>query len=228
MATLTKTLVSDILEMISDWRGESTTDTSASRIRAVSRAEQDFAGRKRWRIYRLPDQTLTAAGTSTETIGSSTYPMRTKGLAEFFVGDTTEVSRHTIVDFNTYKNLYNQNSTTPMVYEYYDVASDAWKVKINPTPTAGQTITYSYYWQPPERTSASDSVVCDNPLIIAHLALADIYGGEEEFEKQQLEQRTAEQMIGEAEGDEEEPADNQSYAMSAIENSLRPKGIGSY
>ena len=228
MSTLTKTTVADILEMISDWRGESSTDTSASRIRAISRAEQDFAGRRRWRTHRLPDQTITAAGTSTETIGSSTYPMRTKGLSEFFVGGTLESDRYSIVDFNNFKNLYNQNSTTPMVYEYYDVVNDAWKVKINPTPDAGETITYSYYWQPPERTSTTDYVVCDNPLIIAHLALADIYGGEEEFEKQQLERNTAEEMIGEMEGDEDNPADNQRYEMSSIVNQTMPRGVGSY
>lgn len=224
----TKVPISDICQMISDWRGESSTDTSAGRIRAISRAEQDFAGRKRWRTHRLPDQTITASGSSTETIGSTNFPMRTKGLAEVFVGGITESCRYTIVDYNNFKNLVNQNSTARIVYEYYDATNDAWKIVFNPVPTAGQTIYYTYFWQPADKTSADEYVYCDNPLLIGHLALADIYGQEEEFEKQQLEQRVAEQMIGEMEGDEEEPADNQTYQMSSIENMSRPRGYGSY
>lgn len=228
MASNTYTLVSDICQVISDWRGESTADTSAGRIRAISRAEQDFALRKLWRTHRVNDAAIVAAGTATETIGSATLPMRTKGLTEFFVGGTTEDKRYAIVDFNAFKNLYNNNNTTQMVYEYFDVANNVWKVKINPTPTASLAITYSYYYNPPVRTLTTEKVLCDNPLIVAHLALADIYGSEEELEKQQIEQNKAEELIGELEGYEEMPAINQLYIPGAIENQSRSRGIGSY
>lgn len=224
----TQTLVSDICQIVSDWRGESSSDTSASRIRAISRAEKNYALRKLWRIYRLNDQTITASGSSSETIGSSTYPMRTKGLTEVFVGGTTEDKRYSIIDFNVFKNLFNRNNNSRLVYEYYDQANQLWKVKINPTPTAGDTIYYTYFYQPPTRTLTSEYVVCDNPLIIAHLALADIYGAEEEFEKQQIESNAAEEMIAEQEGYEEMPAVNQTYGMSSTENQIRNRGIGSY
>ena len=58
MSTNTKTTVLDILQQISDLRGESTTDTGANRIRFVSRAERDFARRSFRRIFLLKDQAV--------------------------------------------------------------------------------------------------------------------------------------------------------------------------
>lgn len=224
----TKTLVSDICEVISDWRGESATDTSASRIRAVSRAAHDFAVEKLWRTHRLIDQTISSGGTGIETIGSTTYPMRTKGLTELFVGGTTEDKRYAIVDFNKFKSLYNANNNYQMCYEYFDPVLDLWKVKINPTPAAAVTITYTYYFVQPELTLATEYVICDNASIVAHLALADIYGQEEEFEKQALEEQKAQREINRLTGYDDMPAINQLYTMSSAENQRGDRGIGSY
>jgi hypothetical protein len=224
----TRTTVTDECQMISDWRGESSNDTSAKRIRAISRAAHDFALARRWRTHRLTDQVITSGGTGIETIGSVTYPMRTKGLAEVFVGGTTEDKRYQIVDFNKYKNLYNSNNSLQICYEYYDPVLDLWKVKINPSPAVGVIITYTYYFVQPDFTTVSDTVICDDQSIIAHLALADIYGQEEEFEKQALEEQKAREEMKNLEGYEDAPADNQLYQMGSVENSRKDQGIGNY
>lgn len=228
MATLYKSTVADVLQIVSDLRGESSTNTDASRIRSVSRAEQDFAKRKYWRLFLLPDQTQSGDGSaSTFTVGSATYPMREKGLAEVFVGGTTEDKRCTVVDFFKYKAMYNGNASARLVYEYYDVANDLWKMKVNPVPANGDTITYSYFWVPPTRTATSDAVVCPNFDILARLALAYTYEGEDE-DKYQDELLIVEQLIEEEYGKSNSPAQNQLYAMESIVNSVRPRGIGSY
>jgi hypothetical protein len=226
MGTQTATLVSTICQWISDLRGESTADTSAGRIRAVSRAEQDFANRYFWRCYLVKNQTVAGTGVSDYTIGSATYPMRQKGLAEVFAGGTTEDKRYQVVDFNEYMRAYNSNNSARIAYEWYDEANDLWKVHINYTGTG--TITYSHFWLPPVRTLATEKVICPNARIIVLLGLADIYEGEDSKEDALAKKQEAEQLINELKGQETTPAVNQLYGMSAIENAVRNRGIGSY
>lgn len=228
MATLYKGLVSDICQIISDYRGESTVDTSAKRVRAISRQEQSIAKRKLWRFYLLANQTQAGSGVNDYTIGSATYPMRQKGLSEVFVGGTTEDKRYQIVDFNRYKNIYNNNNAAKIVYEWYDAANDLWKMHINPIPTASDTITYSHFWLPPVRTASSDAVTFIDDEALARLALAEIYEGEDEDDKAIAQKSLAEQILEEAIGVENMPAQNQTYNMGAIENSITSRGIGSY
>jgi hypothetical protein len=234
MASNTKTTVLDILQQISDLRGESSTNTDANRIRFVSRTERDFARRFFWRIFLLPNQTTVGSGVNDYTLGSATYPFRPKGLMEVFVdttGDsdvTQESSRYQIVDYAKFKNLYNRNNATRMVYEWYDVANDVWKMHINPAPEATETITYSYFWEPPKRTVTTDAVICPNPKIIVLLAAADLFDSEDELQKAQLYKNEAEQLILELQSLENTPAVNQLYSMGAIESSISDNGIGSY
>lgn len=228
MATQTAGTVNDVLQIIADLRGESSVDSSAMRIRAVSRSERDYALRKYWRTHRLESTTTGDGSASDFTIGSASYPMRIKGLTEVFVGGTTEDKRHQIVDFNKYKNLYNRDNSTKMAYEWYDAANDAWKVHINPVPANGDTIYYTYFWEPPTRTATSDAVVCPNLKIIAKLALGYIYEGEDEDQKAILAKQDAEQMILELDGMEVMPAQNQIYTVGAIENSVQDQGFGTY
>ena len=229
-----RSLVSDVLEIISDLRGESSTNTDANRIRAVSRANQDFARRKFWKFYLKPDQTQVGDATNDYTIGSATYPMRFKGLTEVFVAKTSdtvktlESMRHTIIDFNTYKNLYNQSNSVQIVYEWFDSANDLWKMHINPAPAATDTITYSFYWEPPEITLASEYVICPNTRIIAYLALAEIYDGEDEGDLADKRRIEAEQLIAEVIGQDNAPAVNQLITMYPIESATTSTGIGTY
>lgn len=227
MATQTSFTVLEALTRISDLRGESPVDTNASRIRAVSHSERDFAKRKFWRTHLLRDQTTTSTGSADVTIGSSTFPMRMKGLTELFVDGTLESSRYEIVDFNVFKIRYNNSNSDRMVYEWYDATNDLWKVHINPTPETGKIITYSYYWEPPTRTATTDVIVCPNVDIIARLTLASIYEGEDE-DKYQEQLMLAESLIDEYVALENSPAVNQLYTVSAIENASRPRGIGTY
>lgn len=226
MSTLAKYLVSDILQIISDLRGESSVNTDSDRIRAISRAEQDLAKRQFFRIHLVKDQSIgTGDGsTSTFTIGTTTYPMRNKGLMEVFVGGTTEDKRREVVDFAQYKELYNSNGSANIAYEYYDQANDAWKVKINPVPANNDAITGSWYYIPPTRTATSDGVVTSDPYIIAYLALGDIYHGEDELQSEQLARQEAENRIAEMIGNENSPAINQTYQMQPGTR----KGIGTY
>ena len=228
MATLYKGLVSDILQIISDYRGETTVDASAKRVRAVSRQEQSLAKRKLWNFYLLPNQTQAGDGSSDYTIGSATYPMRQKGLSEVFVGGTTEDKRYQIVDFFKFKNLFNRNNATKIVYPWYDAANDLWKMHINPAPTASDTITYSYYWIPPTRTTSTDGVTFIDDEALARLALSEIYEGEDEDDKAVAQKSLAEQIISEEMGIDNMPAQNQTYSMGAVENSITYRGIGSY
>jgi len=228
MATTTSTLVSDILQIISDWRGESAVNSDAARIRAISRAEQDIAMRTYWRHFLLRNQTSVGDGTNDLSIGSASYPMRPKGLTEVFNGGTTEDKRHSLVDFNAWKDAYNRDNATRTIYEWYDAANDIWKVHFGSTVSASTTVTYSYYWMPPKRTLTTERIVCPNPQAVAHLALAEIYHGEDELQKEQLERQLAEQLISEMIGMENAPAHGQTYQMGAVENAGRNRGFGSY
>lgn len=230
MATSPAHTVNDILQIISDLRGESSVSTDSSRIRAISRSEQDLAKRKFFKIHLAKDQSIgTGDGSTTAfTIGSATYPMRLHGLSEVFVGGTTEDKRYTVLDFHNYKNTYNQNNSARIAYEYYDQANDLWKVQINPAPSSGTAVTASWFYTPPTRTLTSDIVVCQDPYIIAYLALGDIYHGEDELQLEQQARGEAEQRIGELTGIDNAPAVNQRIEMSSSINQLRPRGIGTY
>jgi len=229
MATLQSDTVQNVLQIVSDLRGETSTNTDAVRIRAVSRAERDFALRHFFRTHLLIDQTTTGDGSNSNfTIGSTAYPMRFKGLAELYVGGTTSDKRYDLVDAPTFRTRYNANNADLIAYEWYDAANDAWKVKINPTPENGVTITYSYYWEPPKRTATSDVVVCPNMDILARLAMAYIYEGEDEPQKAQDNFALAEQLIDEVLGQETSPAIGTRIAMDAIENDGKPRGLGTY
>ena len=224
-------LVSDILQIVSDLRGESTVNTSAARIRAVSRGEQDIAKRRFFRIHLVKDQSLGTGDGSTSdfTVGSTTYPMRLKGLAEIFIGGTNSESyRRQIVDFMTYKNQIANNASATIAYEYFDPVNRLWKVHINPVPNSGDAIYASWFYMPPTRTLSSEYVVVEDPFIVAYLALADIYHGEDELQLEQLARSEAETRIEELSGIDEAPAVNQIYTMPAIENSIRTRGIGTY
>ena len=228
--------VGDVLQIVSDLRGESSTNSDATRIRAVSRANQDFARRMFWRFYRLNNQTIVGTAANDYTIGGSavaTYPMRMKGLSEVFVAKTADTyktynsERCAIVDYNTYKNLFNQNNSAPIVYEWFDAANDIWKMHINPAPATTDTVTYSYYWEPPTKTLTTDKVICPNVIILALLALGEIYKSEDERDLSLEVKNEAEQLISECVGKENSPAVNQTYSMGAVENATQPKGIGS-
>lgn len=228
MATLNKGLVSDILQMISDYRGESSVNSDANRVRAISRQEQSIAKRRFWNFYLLPNQTVAGSGVNDYAVGSATYPMRQKGLSEVFVGSTIESNRYQIVDYYKYKNLYNRNNADKIVYTWYDAANDLWKMHINPAPTASDTITYSFYWIPPTRTASTDPVTFIDDEALARLALSEIYEGEEEDDKAIAQKSLAEQIIEEAIGVENAPSVNQTYSFGAIENSVKNQGFGSY
>lgn len=228
MATQTEHTVSEIAQIVSDLRGESTVNTGSSRIRAISRAEQDFARRRLWKSHLLANVTTTGDGTNDYAAGSTTYPMRNKGLTEVFVGGTTEDKRYQVIDYVRFKAEFNKNNSSRVAYEWYDTANDLWKMHISPAPETGVTIYYTYFWTPPTRTLTTDEVICGNPEIIAYLASAQIYEGEDEDQKAILARQQAERLIDEQIGDDNMPAVNQTYAMGAIENSGRPQGFGTY
>ena len=183
-----------------------------------------------FRIHLIKDQSIGTgdAVTSTFTIGSATYPMRMKGLCEVFVGGTLESDRIEVLDFADYKVRYNNNNSDRIAYEYYDQANDLWKVKINPVPASGDAITGSWYFIPPTRTLTTELVLCENSDIITHLALARLYHSEDELQKEQLELKAAEDLIGELMGRENAPAVGQTYSMKATENTGGNRGIGNY
>lgn len=228
MATQTTFTVNDVLTAVADLRGESSVNSDASRIRAVSRANRDFAKRMFWRTHLLRNQTTTGDGTSADfSIGSSTRPMRMKGLCEVYVGGTAEQHRRQIVDYQAYKALYSQNNSEPIAYEWYDASNDLWKMHVNPVPANGDTIYYSYFWEPATLTTTTDSIVCPNMDIIVRLTNSYIYEGDDE-EKYKDELVKAEQLISDYIGLENTPAINQTYSFGAIENSVRSRGIGTY
>lgn len=223
MASIT---VQNVLQIISDLRGESTVNTNASRIRAVSRAEQDFAKRKFFRMHHVKNQSIGTGDGDTQDfeIGDDTYPMRMKGLTEVFVGGYNESNRFEAVDFGEFKRRYNANNGRRLVYEFFDPTDEIWKVHISPTPSDDEEITASWYYIPAEKTAVTDTIICNDPYIIAYSALADIYHGEDELQKEQLARQEAENRIGEAVGMEEAPAPGQLYVVPNIE----PRAIGDY
>lgn len=200
MASLFEFTVNDILTLISDLKGETSVDTSAMRIRAVDRASKDFALRREWQLFRIPDLTVVGNGTATYTLGSASYPARPSGLLEVFVTTTgssnmtPESSRKEIISFEDFKSKYNDNASADIAYQYFDVVANEWKIKINPTPAATETITYSYYWMPPTVTTTAGKVYCYDPLIIARLANAYIYEYEDE-DKYQDQLQISESLI---------------------------------
>jgi len=220
----TKFLVSTILQTVSDLRGESTVNTSARRIRAVSRAENDYSNRKFWHTHLLKDQSMAGDTTSDYTVGSATYPMRENGLADIRIGGTTEAYRYDIVDKDTYNVKISNDSGTKVAYLWFDDTNNLWKVHVNATPAATKTIYYSFYWQSPTRTATTDYVTVLNPMIIVKLALADIYEGEDEVTKSLTAKNEAEQLISEAIGADNSPAVNQTVVMG---NNVS-QGYGTY
>lgn len=228
MATLNQGTVNDILERISDLRGENATITDNVRVRAVSRQEQSLAKRFFSKLFLLQDQTTTGTGLNSYTLGSSTYPVNQKGLSEVFVGDTLESSRYKIVDFFNFKDLYNRDSTAKLAYQYYDIANNLWKMYLSPAPTASETIYYSYFWMPPTRTQSSDAVVSFDFEALARLALADLYEAEDEDDKA-FDQRTiAEQIINDALSQENTTPIGQNFSMGSSSNAGRNRGFGTY
>lgn len=169
---------------------------------------------------------MSGTGVNDYTIGSSIYQYRPKGLSELFVGGTTEDKRHSIVDFQTFKNLYSRNNSEKLVYEWYDAANDLWKVHINPAPS--DTIYYSYFWIPAKKTSSSDSVVTMSIEALARFSLAEIYDTEDEFEKAAEQRNIAEQIVSDEIAWENTPAVGQLYSMGSLTNSVKTRGIGSY
>jgi hypothetical protein len=222
----TKSTVNDILQIMADVRGESSVDVSSKRIRMVSRAEKDFARRIFWRTFLLKDQTTVGYGNNDYEIGSATYPFRPKGLMEVMVATTgdTPTQKYSIVDFNNFKDLYIANNGERMVYEWYNASDDKWNMHINPAPAVTETITYSFFWEPPTRTTTTAAIICPNPKIIALLALADLAHSEDEIQTEQLLKNEAEQLIAELVGLENTPAINQTYSMRTAEG----KGFGTY
>jgi len=95
---------------------------------------------------------------------------------------------------------------------------------INPAPEAGDTITYSYYWEPPTIATTAAEVICPDINIIARLALKEIYEGEDEQDLADKQGNIAEQMIVEHIGKDNIPAVGQFYTMNPIEG----YGIGNY
>lgn len=231
MATQTADTISNVLQIVSDWRGESTIKTDANRVRAVSRSERAFARRKLWDYFHLKNKTQSGDGGNDYTIGDSTNHYMEKGLSELFVstdGSTTEDKRYSIVDYHRYKNIYNNNTSTKMVYEWYDSANDLWKIHINPAPAADETLTYSHFWVPAKKDSSSDTVYCPDMNILAHLSLAEIYQGEDEIDSSLDEKQAAEQIISEIFGIQNSPNVNQLYSMTSITNAISFRGIGTY
>lgn len=231
MATGTAHTITSVLQIVSDWKGESSTNTDADRVRAVSRSEVTFARRKLWDYFHLKNQTVSGDGSNDYTIGDATNRYQEKGLSEVFVstdGGTSEDKRYAIVDFHRYKNIYNNNNSAKICYEWYDSANDLWKIHINPAPSASDTITYSFYWQPAPKTSSSDTVYCPDINILAHLTAAEVYMGEDEQDLAQDELALAEQIISEMFGKSNSPNVNQLYSMSSSTNSITFRGIGTY
>lgn len=224
MATPYKATVESILEAISDYRGENTTNTDARRIRAVSRSEGTIAQRTNWELNQINNQTITSTGVATYTVGSTDYPLREKGMIELFVDGTAETNRYTICDAKTFKQLYNDNPLNQLYFVEYVPATDIWQVTISPTPETGITITYSYFWTPPERTLTTDSVVCIDMEALARLALAEVYDGEDEPEKAAIERNKVEQILSGAQQIDDGPATGQTYVDSGNNSS----GIGNY
>ena len=212
MATANKFLASDILQIISDLRGESSVNSDSVRIRAIDRSVRDFSTRRFWGVYRLKDQTKVSTGDGDYEIGSATYPFRRKGLTEVFSGGTGEANRYEIIDQNDFKAAFNADNTRKLAYEWYDAANDMWKLHLSPD-TSGDTITYTFYWQGPSVTSTTSPVYTPDPDIIARRALAYLYEGEDEDAYSEMYQ-LSERMAQSWDEIEDTPNVNQTYSMT--------------
>lgn len=190
-----KFLISDILQGISDARNESSVNTDAKRIRAVSNAEIDFFKRYNWTIAFKKNVVTTGDGGNDYTIGTLSFPMREKGLTELFVGGLLESNRVQVVSITDYQELINGDPNSKVCYEYYDQDNDAWKVHINPAVDTGVTIYYSYFFEPASKTLTSEYVYCNNRKILIKNALVEIYTSEEEDQKAAIAGQEAEQLI---------------------------------
>jgi len=224
MATRSAETITNILQRVSDLRGETSINTDAVRIRFVSESEAEFARRKIWLLHLLRNQTITGDATNSYTIGSVAYPMRLKGLSEVFVGGQTEDKRVQVVDYFNYQNLYNQNNSSKLAYEYYDQANDVYKVYINPVPANTDTIYYSYFYMPAKKTLVTEQVVCPNMEYIIKMTMAYIAYSEDEDDKAFNLKKEAEQILGEIEGLETMPAVNQIKSWGTVQD----RGMGGY
>lgn len=224
MATLLSLTVSDVLELVSDLRGENSTNTGASRIRAVSRANQTLAKKRLWKFYRK-ELTVTADGVLQDfEIGSTTYNMRPGGLAEVYVGGQTESYRYDITTPEDVRYRVSQDSSTKCAYEWYDIANDKWKVHLSQIPDNLEVVYYTIYWLPAKRTLTSEAVMTPELDILAHYALAYIYQGEDE-EQYQTELQIAEAMSAKYEGDDDAIARGQQVTFGSPASI---GGIGTY
>jgi hypothetical protein len=224
MATLLNILVSDVLELVSDLRGESSTNTDAVRIRAVSRANQTIAKKRHWKFYRK-ELTVSADGTNQDyTIGSTTYNTRPGGLSEVYVGGTTESYKYQIVSFEDYKYIMTQDDTSQICYEWYDIANDLWKVHLSQIPDNATVIYYTFYWLPPKRTLTTEYVMSPDLDIVARYALAYIFQGEDE-DQYQTELQMAEAMLSKYEQDDDSPNVGQTITFGVPSST---DGLGTY
>lgn len=228
MSSVTYT-VEEVLQEVSDLKGETETNTDANRIRFVSKAENNFATRKFWLIHLRRNVETTGDGSSVDfEIGSTTYPMRKNGLAELFVGGLTEDKRYQVVDFLKYQNLVNRDQSAKLAYEWYDQANDKWKVHLSQVVDNGTTIYYSYFYLPPKRTATSDTVICYDMDYIVNMTAAYVYQSEEDPEMASSYKNTAEQTMSDMEGLEVSPAHNQLKTMGAYQSQINDRGVGSY
>lgn len=221
MSTLYKYTVNDILQIISDLRGESSINSDAVRVRAIDRALGDFSMRRYWEIYRKNDRTVVSTGAGDYEI-DTTFPCRVNGITEVFQGGTGEGNRYAIVKQKDFKKIFNSDTTLKLCYQWFDATNDKWMLHLSPD-TTGQTITYSYYWQHPTVTTTSSPVYIPDPDIAARRALAYLYEGEDE-EKYQEQYQLSEQMANSWDENEDQPAIGQLFSFSSNVN----KGIGSY
>lgn len=223
MATLFTETVQVILDTISDYRGETTTNTDAKRIRAISRAEKAIAKRSPWTLFFYADKTSTTTGASAYVIGDTSYPFRNKGLAEVFVDSTDDSDRYQVILEQDFKNEYSNDSAKKVCYVTYVPSSDAWYMNLSPTPETGLTITYSYYWIPPKRTSVSDTVYCVDMEALARSALAEIYDSEDEGDLAAIERNKVENILASEIGVEEGTYPGQTMVMMGSN-----QGLGTY
>lgn len=226
--SLNRETIASVLQEIADMRGESSVNTDTDRIRSVSKAERNIAGRKLFKWLLKRNATTTGDGSNDYAIGDTTFVAREKGLTEVFVDGTGEANRYSLVTFDEYQATINSNAAARIVYEWYDQANDLYKMHINPAPETGVTITYSYYYMPAKKTSSSDYVYCPNIEALILLAAAYIYENEEEDDKAEISKNEAEQIISELIGLDNSPAVNQLNQMRAIENSTSSHGFGTY
>lgn len=194
--------VSDVLQLVSDLRGEASVNSDASRIRAVSRANQTIAKKRLWKFYRK-DLTVTANGTDQDfEIGNTTYEMGPGRLSEVYVGGIANENRYELVDPSDYRYRMSINSADKIAFEWYDIANNKWKVRLSQIPDNGTVIYYTFYYLPPALTLTTNSVISPDIDIPARYALAYILQGEDE-DTYQTELQVAEAMLQKYEQDDD-------------------------